>query len=338
MKLRPHEGFAVVTVIFILTIFASMGMAAVALLSGSAKRIGDEYRSQQAFEVAQAGVFYTAKTLASDADWSDNAGFTKNFGPGSFTISFPSKTATTATIQSDGTVGGITRSIRQGVTKGGGEVAFTKAFYTESDITMSGSSSGEIDGDVSAGGAINDSSAVTVTGDQQDGNTNANVPDPLWSYWQSVATTTISGGYNFGSGTYSGVYYVDGNVTFSKNVTLNGTLVARGSVTMTGNENITINAVSPNPAIIAEGAILFSGTSDVAINGWVITLSTLTMTGTTGVTAEGGFIAAGDITLTGNSDTEVTYVTPVPGGGPVPGFTGGEVGNAVVFGLWSEHS
>ena len=101
-----RQGFAILTVIFIMVTFAILGMGAVALLTGSSKMMTDEYLSDQAFHVADAGVQYTAKQLDADTDWSDNAGFTKNFGPGSFTITFVAQTATTATIKSAGTVGG----------------------------------------------------------------------------------------------------------------------------------------------------------------------------------------------------------------------------------------
>ena len=336
MTKSNRRGFAVVTVIFIATIFSVLGMTAVAMLSGSAKKASDEYSSQQAFNVAEAGVAYVSNVLAADADWSDNPPITMAFGPGSFTVTFPAKSSTSATVRSDGTVQGIVRSIEIGMSKGGGSLDFTKAFYTEGDIEMSGSSSGTIEGDILAGGTIDNSSTVVVNGDEEASSDQASIPNPIWSYWQALATTTISGNYNFPSGTHSGIFYVDGDVTFSKNVMLNGTLIARGSVTMAGNENIVITAVSPNPAIIAEGAILFSGTSDVVINGWVITLSTLTMTGTTGVSASGGFIAAGDVTFTGNSDTNVSFVAPTAGGETVPGFIGISGSSPILFGTWRE--
>ncbi|HPQ81828.1 MAG TPA: hypothetical protein PLZ86_08935, partial [bacterium] len=261
---------------------------------------------------------------------------TEAFGPGSFTVTFPSQTGSSAVVLSEGTVQGITRSIEVGLSRGGGSLAFTKAFQTEGDITMEGSTSGEIEGDILAGGDIDNSSSVVVDGDEESGSVEAATPEPIWSYWQSIATTTISGNYNFPSGTYSGVFYIDGNVTFSKNVTINGTVVSRGSVTLSGNENITITAVPPNPAIIAEGAVLFSGTSDVTINGWVITLSTLTMTGNTGVESNGGFIAAGDVTFTGNSDIDVSFVAPTSGGEEVPGFIGLAGSSPILFGTWRE--
>ena len=111
--MKQDTGFSILTTIFVLVVLSALGLGALEVITGSSQMSVDEYRSQRAFDVAQAGLQYTAQQLAGDTDWSDNVGETKSFGPGSFTTSFLSQTASTASVQSDSTVGGITRSVSQ---------------------------------------------------------------------------------------------------------------------------------------------------------------------------------------------------------------------------------
>lgn len=329
-----ERGLAILTAIFMMVVFAFLGIATVAIITGSSQTSTDEYFSQQALFAADAGVAYTAKTLSTISDWSNETGFTKNFGAGSFTIAYVSKTATTATIRSSGTVGGITRTIEQQFEKGGGlSTAFENALYTSGNIVAEGSSEGDVSGPVSTGGSITGGGDLEFDSDPSQNDPNVSIPQPDWPYWQSQAENVVNGNHTFASGTYNGDYFVDGNVEFGANVTLNGFIAALGTVNFTGNSNININAVQPNPAIIAEGSVSFSGTSDVAITGFIFTLASLTMTGNSGIDVSGGMIAGGDITFSGNTEAEVVYA---PVSGVVPGFSGGEGTEPIIFLQWQE--
>lgn len=330
----PKSGLAVLTAIFMMVVFAIMGIATVAIMTGSSKTSADEYLSQQALHVADAGVAYTAKTLAAIPDWSTETGFTKNFGAGSFTIVYVSQAATTATLRSSGTVGGITRSIEQQLQKGGGlSNAFQHALYTTEDINVESTSSGNVSGPVSAGGSVEDDGELEFDSNPNQNDPNVELPTPDWSYWQSQAETVVSGNHNFASGTYNGDYFVNGNVNFNKDVTLNGSIIARGDVNLSGNSNIHINPVQPNPAIIAEESVLFSGMSDVWIAGFIFSLSTITMTGNSGIDVNGGMIAQGDINFSDNTGADISYA---PVSGIVPGFSGGEGTEPIIFLQWKE--
>lgn len=326
------RGFATITVVFLIVGFALLAGAALAVLAGFSDMMADEYRSQQAFHVADAGISDTAQQLVDDTDWSDNTGFTKSFGPGSFTISYVAQTQTTATIRSDGTVGGITRSIQQSLTKGGDPVAFDHVFYTESYISAGGSSTGTVNGDMQAGGTI-ETTGVVFNGDQDASNPASDVPTPDWSYWLGVATTTVSGNQNFSSGTYSGIYYVSGNVGIQSDVTINGTIVARGKISISSGSNVTITATDPNPALISENFESFTGGGNITINGWCVTLGTFSVNGTAPFTLNGGVAAVGNIGIGGNADLAINYVAP---GSTVPGFIGGETEGAIISGTWEE--
>jgi hypothetical protein len=328
---RQAGGFALLTVIFITVCFAVLGVSAVALVTGSAQMAGDEYRSQQAFDVAEAGLSYTARQLVSDGDWSDNQPFTKAFGPGSFSVAYISQQTSSAEVEVSGTVSGITRKVRQSFTMAG-TASFEDALYTTEDVLTQGSSAGVVTGPVTAGGIVDTEGGVIFDGEITENHAQAQIPTPDWSYWQLAADHVISGNYNFNSGTYNGIYYVTGNVQINANVVVNGSIISRGEIKTAGNANITVNAVAPHPSLLAEAGVTFTGTSNVVINGWVFSTGPITFTGNSDMVLTGGATAGGDITMTGNTDVVITYD---PERAPSKGFDGGEPGG-LRTGTWRE--
>jgi Tfp pilus assembly protein PilX len=327
---RCKNGYALLTVVFIIVSFAVLGISSVALVTGSAQMMSDEYHTQQAFNLADAGLNVVAEQLSGDSDWSDNMGFSRVFGPGNFTVTYVAQTTTSATVQVEGTVEGISRTVQRSFTAGGTN-AFDHSMYTKGDIDVTGSSVGAVDGSVSAGGVIDDDGGVTFNGDMEE-NADNEVPIPDWDYWQTSADHVYTGNYNFLSGSYSGVYFIAGNVQINHNVTLNGSIISTGSVTTAGSSNITITALPGLPAIVAKGSVSFTGSSNLSIYGWVISLANVTFTGNSDVATVGGVVAEGDIVATGNTDIDIDYGESYI---PTTGFVGGG-GAGLQFGTWRE--
>lgn len=334
MKIKDaKKGFAMLTVVFVMVSFAVVGVAAVAMIAGSSQMVMDGYRSSQAFYVAEAGLEYTAQQLKADGNWTDNANFTKTFGPGAFTITYTNQTTDSALVQSEGIVAGISRRVSRQMTASG-FAGFEYGMYTPSDIIVGGSSAGTVNGPVSAGGTVGTGGGVNFNGDIEQHNSSAAIPTPDWAYWQNHATQTISGNYKFDPGTYNGIYYVTGNVQVTKDVILNGSIIARGSISTEGGQsvNITITAGAGNPALLAEGSISMAGSSHVNITGWIFSVSTVTFTGSSDINATGGVVAGGSITMTGTTNIDLTFN---PALAPSAGFNGGERGS-IVLGSWRE--
>lgn len=332
MYARYHKrnGYALLTVIFIIVSFAVLGISSVALVTGSSQMMTDEYHTQQAFSIADAGLNVVAEQLSADADWSDNTAFTRTFGPGQMSVSYIAQTTTSATVRVQGTVEGITRTVQRSFSAGGTN-AFEHSMYTKGDIDVTGSSGGTVDGSVSAGGVIDDDGGVTFNGDTEE-NADNEVPLPDWDYWEASADYVSTGNYNFSSGSYSGVYFIAGNVQINHNVTLEGSIISTGSVTTAGSSNISIVAPSGLPAIVAKGSVTFTGSSNLSIQGWVISLATVTFTGNSDVSTVGGVIAEGDIVATGNTDIDIDYGESYI---PTSGFVGGG-SEGLQFGTWRE--
>lgn len=330
-QLKRAEGFSLLTVIFFLVAGGVLGASAVALVGSYSSMTVDEYHSQQAFDLAQSGLQYVTKELDGDSDWSDNDTIMFSMGPGNVVVTYLDQTTTTATVRADGVVQGITTSASQ-TFRASGIVAFDKAIYTEKDIIVDGAATGNIYGPVSAAGDIDDGSGVVFHEDVDSNDPDVSVPTPDWTYWQSLADQTIVGNYSFEAGTYNGIYYITGDVTVKSNVTLKGSIVSRGGVTLNGAANVTIDAVPPNPAIIAEGEISITGSANLNINGFVFSLNSLKLAGNTDVTMVGGVVAKKDVTLSGNSDVDFSYDDSYA---PTDGFDGGEI-SGIVMSDWRE--
>jgi len=329
------RGFAFLSVVFVMVAFSTIGVGAVAMITGSGSMMEDEYHSQQAFDLANAGIAYEAEQLENDSDWSDNTGYTKTMAPGQFTISYITQSTNQCTVKSVGTVEGVSRAVQQKFSRGSGPKAFEKAIYTEADIDVSGAATGTVDGDVSAGGTVTTDEGVTFEGNVEENNSTAEIPQPDWAYWQAVADHVITRNFNFSPGTYSGIYYITGNTTFNSNVTLNGTVVCEGKVTMNSRSNITINATPPNPAIISGNTLRLNGNSGVTINGYMISTTIATITGNNDMTVTGGVVAEGDITMSGSSISDIVYDPDYAPSGD--GFIGGEGGGGgETFDGWEE--
>lgn len=328
-----QQGMGVITAAFLIAIFATLGMASVAILSGSTEMMVDEYRSQQAVDVANAGIAYISEQLSGDSDWSDNAGVTKSFNPGSFTITYEAKSTNSATVRSAGTVEGITRTLEQSLSRGSGTTMFACVLYSQQTISNSGSSSGTVTGTVRAGSSIATGSGVTFNGSLEPNRTTADIPDPDWTYWLDHATTVYTENHTFSAGTYDGIYYVTGNVNIQKDVVVNGTIVARGDINVSSASDLTVTASGSNPALISEGSLSITGSSTVNVTGWAVSQGNLTVNGNSGLTVSGGLGTVGALSLSGNTNLSLTHTSPPS---TVPGFSGGETYEPVLLVEWKE--
>lgn len=126
-----NKGFALIVAIFVVVVFAVLGVVAVSLLSGESIMALRDLHGIQALELAEAGLKYTlAAKLTGDADWSDNTGFTKNLSPGYFTVSYTYNATNRVTLQITGVVSGVSRTIQSTVRRGGLPGAFGYGIYS----------------------------------------------------------------------------------------------------------------------------------------------------------------------------------------------------------------
>lgn len=333
MRRNSKNGFAILTVVFVMVVFAVLGTAVVSYVTTAGNEMMDEYQSEQAFAVGEAGLQYTAEELQNDTDWSGNTGTTKSFGPGSFTTSYLAQTVNTATVRSVGTVGGISRTMQQDFSSGYPK-AFSKGIYVNRNIDVNAGATGHVYGDVTAGQNINETAGVTFHNTIEENSPTASVPTPNWAYLQSIATNVISGNYTFASGTYTGRYYITGNATIRSNVTINGSIFTRGNVNSSNRSNITITATAPYPAVVAQNGATFNSVPNLNITGWIHGTTSVAFTNGATITLNGGISSGQDVLFSGGTSTvSLTYNPAYMPSAAM--FTGGE-GGGLTLTNWKE--
>jgi Tfp pilus assembly protein PilX len=252
MKKNKKEGVSIIATVAIMLILSVLGIVAVSLLGSSSNLAVGYLQSQQAFYISQAGIEWYLEKLQNDTDWSDNTNESaKNFAGGAFTITIASPLANSIEVTSTATLAGYESQTMQRVTHTHVSripTAFNSALYIEGDIQDSGAD-------------------YTVTGGQQ--SHASDLPTVDFSYYQGIADHVISGNYAFNAGTYSGIWYVDGAVNIASGVTLNGTIVATGQISLNGTSNVTITATSPYPALVCEGNFHFQNTDNITVTGLI---------------------------------------------------------------------
>ena len=266
--MKMKNGFVAITIFYVLIVVAFS--SAPLIMQGLSFYTINE--PERAFFLGEDGIRYYIKSqLDGDDDWSDNtAVITKTFAGGSFTVTPSNQEQSRITLQSSGSV------LSQGIDTFDRIVEYTlrrpgaSAFSGEyllyggggggdgtGDLTFEHINNGDVDGSIYVAGDYDAEHAgdLTVTGEIQDQMGGAGIPEVDWAYWQSEADHTITGDHTFtgNSSTYTGVYYIDGDVTIdaSNTVTFNGTIVATGSITFDNASSLVMHPAEGQPAVVA---------------------------------------------------------------------------------------
>ncbi len=313
-------GVSIVAAVGIMLILSVMGLTGISLLGATSGLAVDYMNAQQAFYISEAGLEWYSKQLEADDDWSDNASLTaNNFANGSFTITVSNCQASSIDVVSTATVAGYENQPAQRVLSehlNKSIAAFDYAIYASGDINTQ------------------QATDLTITGDTEFGVTGLPVID--FSYYEDIADHKVYENTAFNAGTYSGVWYIEGNVTINSNVTINGSIIATGNVGIPKDgTNVTISAVSPYPALICEGNFNFGNdTSNITITGLVYIGADMNgnflAQKTTDFTVIGVIIVGGNFNLQQSDNVTITYQSP---GGDVPGISGG---GSPVSSSWQE--
>lgn len=320
-----EKGVSIVGVIAIMLILSFLGIVAVSLLGSSSASGLDFFYSQKAFYIAEAGRQWYLEQLQNDSSWSDNAASgdkgPKSFAGGSFTIAVSSCQTDSIDFTSTAAITGyegqpVQRVVSSNVSRGL-PTAFNYALYVGGNIHTQGAED------------------FTITGTQKEGVTD--FPTVNFSYYQSIANHVISGNHTFTAGAYTGIWYIDGNVTVNSNVTINGSIITTGNVDMKSKNNITITAASPYPALIAQGNLEFNNSENITITGLVYVGADLSGNFLTqkadDITFTGTVMVAGNFNAQNSEDFSITY-DPSILVNPPPGFSGGATN--ISASVWKE--
>ncbi|MDI6731758.1 MAG: pilus assembly PilX N-terminal domain-containing protein, partial [Candidatus Margulisbacteria bacterium] len=331
--MKNKKGFALLTVIFIVLVFAVVGAGLVYMFVEEGKLSVAELRYNQAFYVAEAGRHYAVKRLASFNDWTTSMGFPMAmlFDDGAFIISTSNASVDSITITSTGlvTIEGNTysRTVRANAgrsnslfggygiysygsasgdltTNIGSNAVINGSIFVNADLYLNNNVA--VNGDAAATGNITGGSGVTVTGETDSGaslpSTTPTLETSDYDDQIAVAAARPAGDVTYsGTNTLSNCVYVNGNVTVSNNarikVTGTATIVATGVVNVAN--NVVFNS---NLSVIADGVITIQNNVDIGQNAhWYsstgIQAGNNAEIGTVLVATGAVFLSPGDISL-----------------------------------------
>jgi Tfp pilus assembly protein PilX len=321
------KGLAVIAAILIVLIASLMGLTAVSLLGSESWGVVNYINSQEAFFIAEGGVEYYAELLQNQSSsWTTppTAPVDEALGKGTFTITTANALDDEIDVTSTSKITAAgARTIKRAVTihiaRGTTPDAYSYILYTASGINTTS--------------AVN----LTITGEQEGSGSYFPLVD--FSYYQAAAAPgqNISGNYTFTAGIYTGIWYIDGNVTIDSGVTMNGTIVSTKKITSTNKAGITINPASPNPALIANNAIDFNRSGTVNINGLIYAgtdgTGSFDASRTTDFIFTGTIISPQEIDLSRSEDAVLSYDSSILTD-PPPGITGGS--SSITRSNWDE--
>lgn len=243
-------------------------------------------------------------------------------------------------IISQGSVEGITRTVQQKINFTSGTLgAFNFATHSGKDIDFKGVNNGTINGDVSAAKNLKNLNDVTINGTTTE---NSGVASPVvdTNAYAAIADQVVNGDKIFlKNTTYTGVWYIDGEVTIEDNVTFTGSIIATDKIDMKKTKNFSITPAVPNPAMVSLKDIKMEEIKDSTINGLVYSGKKIKLKKSKDNIFNGSLIADDKIEFKDAQNFTVTYDAGLLSN-PPPYFTGATGSGSTVVtsvaGSWKE--
>lgn len=337
------KGVALILTFIFMVSLTVITAAYLFLVTYGTRNVGAQANNGKALLLAEAGlnkaVWYltnTAPDSSTDGSWRTTAypadpgpdptdPQQESLGEGTYTM-WVETSGSDILVTARGTVNGIERTIQETVTLSSVvPEAFSYLQHSEDDTNFK-DSDGDITGDLSAGGNVKNESGMTITGTITESST-VSLPTVDMDSYAAIADTTVSGNKTFTSGTYSGIWYVDGKATVKDNVTFNGTIVATGDIVLTNTDNFTANPTSNYPALVSEGKINGDKMKDANIAGLVYATGNIQMNDGKDNTITGTIISGNKINIKDGEGWTLTYDSDIVSD-PPPYFSESGAGGA----------
>lgn len=295
-----EKGVLLAPVLGIVTILLSLGLSYLRLSRDNITILQNDDRGQEAFYIMEAGIEDGIHSLLQNPSW--RSGFqNKTFHTGNYTV-IAQTVGSTLELKSIGTVSNSRAQSTATAIITINTGAFKYAIQVGGNINMNGGS-GTVNGDV-AGDQIN-IPKIHVEGTISNESTDQ-VPLPDWSAWRAAATTYINGNYTF-SGSYSGIWYVDGNVTINSSTSISGTIISTGSISMNNKSSISIMSGSNNVALISKINIEANNSSSLSINGLVYAGNNIMFNSQASTSLNGSIVAGGNLDYNNATSISIIY-------------------------------
>ncbi len=289
------------------------------MISIQARASGYDIDGSKALWLAEAGLAKAFYTLKNDAGYQNSpTPISGTLGSGTYSVSCV-KNASAYTFTSIGTVGVMNRKITH-------SMAFTsstlvRAIHADGSTLDFQNSTGTINGNVSCNVQIKNYSGMAISGTITQGFPMIR-PTLDFDYYKSLAQAAgqyVAGSKNFTSGTYSGVWYVGGQVTIGSGAIINGSVIGDSGISFAKaatNVQITPNPLTNYPALAAKQGISTSasgaggdkiGLQNSTINGLILAQANITFDWVVNSTINGTILAGNNITMSNGTGIALNY-------------------------------
>ena len=345
---------AFITAILGMMLFGAMGLSLVSIVSDNLSGSTDDLQTTQAFYVADGGLQYVIMQLSGDSDFRNLPtgvppfdGTPVSLSPGQFWLEYCNQSQNGIDLRVTGKVGNSVRVVRQTADRSGS--GYKDGTMMGGNFIISASTStGDIYGDAGISGNVNIGPGVVVHGNLSQDPTLV-PPSVDFNTYKNMCTTTLNGNQTFSTNqsgnicvtgdvtfnanvTYTGLLYTTGNVKFNgDNVTVNGTIVAEGSVdgsSGSGLDHLTFNATPSAggtymPAILNNGpTFTFMKAQNMTVHGVLWNPhSPMNLKSMDNFNITGSFIAGGNVDLSSSTHMKITFDWDYLVG--IPGLSGG---------------
>ncbi|OGW85134.1 MAG: hypothetical protein A3C35_03180 [Omnitrophica bacterium RIFCSPHIGHO2_02_FULL_46_11] len=325
-----EKGFVLLLTLVLMVTLSALAGSLILSLTTNFRNASFQTNDAKAFWLGEAGISDVIKRLKNNeltiANGATDSTSMQNiaFGSGTYSVTI-ARNGTTYTLTSTGTVDSQSRQVVQSVVVGtGASPAFSYVQHSERNLNFN-NSTGTVTGNVSVGNNLQNSGGITFVGTVTQDSAVA-TPTVNTASYQAIANTVVTVTKTFTAGTYSGIWYVTGNVTIQSNVTINGTVISSGGhITFANNAtNITVTPSTGYPALVAAASnkdVVGTRNSSLSISGLIYAGRDISFNRNSGTFA-GTMIAGRDILLRNLIPLNVTYASEILTS-PPPYFSGG---------------
>jgi hypothetical protein len=321
------RGISLIAVIIVMLVVATLAFVVSSVMStGNMASILD-MQAQQAFYIAEAGLKHVIFKLKDDSDYrASPAAVAEDFGDGSFSVTV-TKSGSTFTLTSTGSVGNTARVIEQIVLiEGGMPEAFDYAIICFGSSVNFRKSTGTVNGDIASAKSVQSYNDMTINGTITERSDVAD-PSPVdMANYEYMADNIETGGFTFQEGNTYGsagneeIWYIQGIATIERDVTIYGSVIAEGTISM-GVDSISIDAASGYPAIISGNNINGNGLTDSTISGLIFADNKAYLDDLDNVIITGTILAGTNIAMTNGTNFTIDYDPDITSN-PPPYFYG----------------
>lgn len=303
----------------VLTTITAIVVAFLCMTSIQIKGSGYDIDSSKALWLAEAGLQKAFYTLQNDVSYQNSpTNISGTLGSGTYSVSCVTNASVYA-FTSIGTVGVMRRIITHSMAFVSS--ALVRAIHADGSTLDFDNSTGVINGNVSCNVQIKNYSGMTINGVITEGFPMIR-PTLDFDYYKNLAIATGQYDNNaktFASGTYSGVWYVKGQVTIGSGAIINGSVIGDSSISFdkaAANVQISPDPLFNYPALAAKQNISTSasgtggdkiGLKNSTINGLVLAQANITFNWIVNSTVNGTILSGNNMTMANGTGITLNY-------------------------------